>query len=476
MSHDVVALLAQTPARRSLIDALAEAGPGLRVRSVAEGAVIELRDDSGRLVAAMQAAQRLALSAEAERLLGEGLGDDLPAQPYWVEARGAELTDTDTAAVVRRFARHLVDRHGGALWEPEPRLPRDDDRLTGATDHPAVSALTEKAFVVVQDRPLVPLSGWLVDAMAAYGRDGRPMQLVTPSASRLTHALRSLLGKPGARWVVRGGDGGHYDGFSGVPLVWDPEAAFTVDRDASAGDGPHADFRWSGADGEPGTQLLVDLQVVHPASRGLLLGGAAELLAEHLAGGAPALWGTAEPLTHAWDRGRMTELCRRRAPGATWLAFTGQPEGVREDGVPAFAGTQRVSTVPDGVREGVTFAVGRPHGEEADLSALTGLVRALTANEGLRGMTVRRLLGRADLTYAPQWSGVPTPVGLAVGVEGVSSMGRDRALSAPVRGVPIGPPMTPAFWYPIGDGTEPDGWDRFHDLMAHLRPGDASAT
>ncbi|OOC56333.1 MULTISPECIES: DUF6177 family protein [Nocardiopsis] len=472
MSHDVVALLAEAPARRSLIDALVEAGPDLRVRSVSEGAVIELRDGSGRLVAAMQAAQKLALSAEADRLLTEGVGDDLPAQPYWVEARGAELADADTAAMVHRFARNLVDRHGGAVWVPESRMARDDGHLTGATDHPAVTTLTEKAFVVVQDRPLVPLSGWLVDATAAYGRGGRHLQLVTPSTSRITHALRSLLARPAARWVVRDGDGGYYDGFSGVPLVWDPESAFTVDPDASAAEGPHPDFRWSEADGAPGTQLLVDLQVLHPADRGLLLGGAAEILAEYLAGSTPALWGTSEPLAHAWNRGRMTGLCRRRAPGSTWIALTGRPEGVRERGARPIAGTQRVSTVPDGVRESITLAVGHPPGEEPDLSGLADLAGELTANELLRGMTVQRLLGRPDLTYAPRWSGPPVPVGLAVGVEGVSEMGTDHALSAPVRGVPIGPPLTPAVWYRVGDGTEPGSWDRFRDLMSHLRPAD----
>lgn len=476
MSHDVVALLAEAPARRSLIDALVAAGPDLRVRSVSDGAVIELRDDSGRLVAAMQAAQRLALSAEADRLLAGGISDELPAQPYWVEARGAELADVDTAALVRRFAEHLVERHGGAVWAPRPRPAGRDDDLLGATDHPAVTALTEKAFVVVQDRPLVPLSGWLVDATARHGREGRHLQIVTPADNRITHSLRSLLTSPTARWVVRNPDGGHRDGFSGVPLVWDPVSGFAVEGAAAPDAEPHPDFRWSEADGAPGSQLLIDLQLVHPATVSLRLGGAAELIAGHLAGSSPALWGTSEPLAHPWDRGRLTDLCRRRAPGATWLTFTGPPESVREPGSLPFSGTQRVSTVPDGVRENITCAVGLAPGDEPDFSALNAMVKELSANEALRSMTVQRLLGRADLSYAPRWSGLPVPVGLAVGVDGVSSMGTDRALSAPVRGVPFGPPMTPAVWYRIGDGTEPDSWDRFRALMDHLRPAEAASS
>ncbi|MCY9786885.1 DUF6177 family protein [Nocardiopsis sp. EMB25] len=468
MSHDVVALLSSSPGRDSLIKALVQAGPRLRVRLVADGAVVELRDDSGRLVAAAQAAQRLALSAEADRLLTDGISDDLPAQPYWVEARGTDLAGTDTAAIARRFARSLAARHGGTVWEPEARLDRDGGPLSGTTDHPAVAASTRTSFVVVQDRPLVPMSPWLVDAVATHGREGRRLQLVTPSTSRVTHALRSMLATPTARWVVRAPDGAHYDGFHGVPLVWDPESGFVVDSTARVEDGPHEAFRGSGRD--LAAQLLIDLHVEHPAEDGLVLGAATELLAEALGGAPPSLWGTSEPLPRAWDRAELTATCRRRAPGQTWTVFAGPPEAVRDEGVRPFCGTQRVSRTAHGVRESVTFAVGHAPGEEPDLESLAPLVGELTSRGVLQTMVVRRLAGRADLTYAPRWSGVPVPVGMAIGPDAVSDIGRDRALSAPVDGVPFGPPLTPSVWFRVGDGVEPDGWDRFRALMAHLRP------
>ncbi|APC37996.1 hypothetical protein A9R04_26455 [Nocardiopsis dassonvillei] len=476
MSHDAVALLASPPDRRALTKALVAAGPDLRVRFAADGAVVELLDAGGRLVAAVQAAQRLALSAEAERLLSDGMVDDLPAQPYWVEARGAELADTDTAGAVGRFVRDLADRLGGVVWEPEPRLSRGDAFLDGSTDHPAVTARTDRAVVVVQDRPLVPMSPWLVDTVAAHGREGLRLQVVTPSTSRLTHALHSVLADPTARWVVQAPDGAYYDGFSGVPLVWDEREAFVLDRSARAEDGPHEAFRARAEDVEgTGSHLLVELKAEHPADNGLVLGEAAELLAERLGGRAPALWGTSEPLPQEWNRAALTRLCRERAPGQTWFVFTGPPEGVREEGVLPFCGTQRVMRTAHGVRESVSFAVARPAGEEHDLDALSSVVRTLTERDVLRTMTVRRAAGRPDLTHEPRWCGLPLPVGLAVGVEGVSSIGTDRALSAPVRGVPFGPPLTPSVWYRVGDGTEPDGWQRFRELMDHLHPDGARA-
>ena len=452
MSRDVIALLAKSPHRRSLLDALAEAGPKLRVRLVAEGTVIQLRDGSDRLVLAVQAAQRLAVSSEADRLLADGVSDDLPAQPLWVEARGAELDDTDTADMARRFARHLVERHSGTVWEPESRLPRDDEHLLGVTDHPAVSAVTGKNAVVVQDRPVVSLSSWLVDALAVHGRDGLGLQVVTPSTSVLTHALRSFLGKRAATWVVRAPDGRYYDGFNGLPLVWDDGTGFVTDPALDPEEGPNEAFRASPGD-EPTALLHVDLQVDHPVRGDLQLGGVVEDLAERVAGAAPSVWGTSEPLTRPWDRAGITETARRRAPGATWLAFSGQPGGGPDEDALPFAGTLRVSRTPAGVREHVLLTVAQRPGGEPDLEALTPLLRDLAGQGGLRTMTVHRALGRADLTTPPRWAGVPVPVGLAVGPEGVLERGRDQALKAPVEGVAFGPRMTPVVWYRVGDGT-----------------------
>jgi len=109
-------------------------------------------------------------------------------------------------------------------------------------------------------------------------------------------------------------------------------------------------------------------------------------------------------------------------------------------------------------------------GEEPDLSVLSALVEEFTSQGVLRTISVHRRGGRPDLTSDARWSGPSLPVGLGVGVEGVSSIGSDRALSAPVRAIPFGPPLTHAVWYRIGDGTEADSQERLSALTAHLRP------
>jgi hypothetical protein len=439
------------------------------MRSIADGAIIQLRDETGRMVAAVQAAQKLATSAEADRLLTDGIGDDLPAQPFWVEARGTETGPggADTAAMVRRFAAALVTEFGGLVWEPESSLVRNDPLLTGTTDHPAITLDTGRVAVAVQDRPVVSLSNWLVDAIATHGHAGRGFQLVTPAATRLTHAMRSALENPMARWVVKAAEGQYFDGFSGLPLSWHEEAGFVRDPSADASRIHHSSFR--GTDEAWGSQLLVDVKVLHPAEDDLRLGGTAELVSEVLGGDVPALWGTSEPAPLAWDTADLTALARTRAPGSSWFVFTGPPEGLPTGGTRPFSGTLLVSRVPEGVLESLTLAVGYPPGTDADLSVLPELVGELAARGVLQMITVHRRTGREDLTYEPRRAAPALPVGLGIGAEGIASIGTDRALSAPVPGIPFGPPLTPAVWYQVGEGTELDDRTRLGSLMGHLR-------
>lgn len=492
MTHDVVALLDRRPTMRGLTRALVEARRGLRVRTVAEGAVVELRDGAGFLVAAAQAAQRVATSHEVERLLGHGVGERLPAQPWWVEARGAETGPggTDTAGVVRRFADSLAAEFGGCVWQPGPRLDRSDPLLAGATDHPAVTRTTAHVAIAVQDRPLVPLSPWLADAVATHGRAGRGFQLVTPAETRLTHGLAALLDNPAARWVVRTSAGEYYDGRVGVPLTWHDEAGFVGPsaRGPSAAEStepvrwpspaepaepvPHPHFHRPTGDG--GAQdlvdhLLVDLSVLHDPDDDLRLGAEPELLTRTFAGTAPALWGAAEPVAMVWNRDDITALARRRAPNDSRFLFIGPPGAEH-----TFSGTLSVSRVEEGVKESVTLAVAYPPGDAPELRAVTGLFGKLAARD-VKTVSVQRRRGLGDLTRAPHATGPVIPVGIGMGAEAVRTVGLAHAESAPVEPVRFGPRFAPSLWYPIGDGTVRADRERLHALVRHLRPVEAAA-
>ncbi|WP_157036150.1 DUF6177 family protein [Streptomonospora alba] len=331
-------------------------------------------------------------------------------------------------------------------------------------DHPAVDTATPQAAVVVQDRAVVPLSSWLTDVLAQCGRSDRSLQVLSSPAARITLPLRTVLQNPKARWVIEEPDGsGHFDGFSGVPLRWDRRAGFVVDKSAGADTQPAPAFLPTGE--ETGSQLWIDLRLRHKAREGLVLGRAVERLADLFGGADPAGWGTSEPALSQWDTARLTALCRRRAPGATWTVFAGP--GFAEH---PFIGMHRAAAVAEGVKETVTFAAGYPPGVEPPVERLREVVREFAEQRVLTTMTAQRLPGRADLTYAPVWSGAPAPVGVAIGAEAVSEIGTAHAEDAPAPGERVGPSRAPAMWYPLGAGTDPETWREFRALMDHLQP------
>ncbi|MFI0481576.1 DUF6177 family protein [Actinomadura sp. 9N215] len=83
-------------------------------------------------------------------------------------------------------------------------------------------------------------------------------------------------------------------------------------------------------------------------------------------------------------------------------------------------------------------------------------------------MTAYQGIGRPDLTYAPVWTGAPSPIGLAVGPSGVAEMGLTHALAAPVPGRVIGASGAPALWYRLAGEPGVPIWPRFTKLMRHL--------
>ncbi|QBI52224.1 hypothetical protein EKD16_02040 [Streptomonospora litoralis] len=336
-------------------------------------------------------------------------------------------------------------------------------------EHPAVDTATEQAAVVVQNRPVVPLSSWLADALSACGADGRSLHLLTSADSRITLPLRTVLQNPEARWAVEEPDGsGHFDGLSGIPLDWDRRAGFVPVKGPRARKGPSRTFlRQAEA---MGSQLWIDLRLRHAASEELVLGTAVEVLASVFGDAEPSGWGTGEPALSAWDPAALTALCRRRAPGSTWTVFTGPARAARR-----FMGTHRAARVVEGVKETVTFAVGYPEGVEPDLERLREAVREFTERGVLTTMTAQRLAGHPDLTSSPVWAGVPVPVGVALGAEAVAEIGTARADEAPSPGERVGPARAPAMWYPLGSGTDPETWNEFRTLMAHLQPAAGGA-
>lgn len=478
MTTDVIALTERMPDPWSLVAGLMAGGPQTLLSvDRAEGALLQLCDEQGRPLVSVEAPLLVRLPGEVARLLGPEAAVGGPV--WWTEVRAA--TGVERAPeLAGTVAARLAGRLGGAVWPPDA-VPADGGEapVTGvvgaaapAAAQPAVDVLTDRAAVVIQDRPLVAMTAWLADALRAAQAGGRAFQIVTPPGVRLSLPTRAVLAGLPNRWVVQDGAGGYYDGLSGSVLRWQ-------DGQFAATGTPAPGF----LDGVPRAavseehQLLLTFTTRRPADRELLLGGGLAAVWRRLTGTEPAGWGTCEPAALPWSRRELTERVRARAPRSTWLVVVGHPEGP-----PAIA-TLRVRITTGGVEEEVTFALGQRDGatgnradgpdgpDPADGTAeLPGLAGELAARYGLVSLLAQRRRARADLTVPAQLEPGPAPLAFALGAEDVHRIGLPHALRPPLPTTPrrLGPAGRPGLYYPLPDG----GWPAYQHLMAHLHGAD----
>jgi hypothetical protein len=326
--------------------------------------------------------------------------------------------------------------------------------------HPAVDVVTERVAVVLQDRPVVPFTAWLADAVRVCADADRGLQVVTPTHTRLTTPLRLALDGPDTRWVVRDRTGATcYDGLSGRLLHWDG-SAFAPTARAGKGAAPALAAEFLQPDTPTDRQLVLDVRVRHAATATATLGGTVAEMCSALTGQPPRGWGAAEPATQPWEPEELTALARRRAPRPTWLVVVGGGDR------PA-VGTLQVARAASGVDEALKLVVGCAG--EVPLPALAGAAEAVAARHALVSMLAQVRPGRADTTWEPRLSGPPVPVAMAVGHEGIRRRGLEHALAAPVpQARRIGEQNRPGVWFGLGDGGSGSGWEHLAEVLRHL--------
>ncbi|MGK5556780.1 DUF6177 family protein [Actinomadura kijaniata] len=313
-----------------------------------------------------------------------------------------------------------------------------------------VDVLTDQSMVVLQDRSVVPLSGWMVRALHDCADSGRALQLVTPLESRLTLALRSLAaadGAGGVQWVVRHGDG-YYEGLSGRPLMW-AGSAFAPVPDAR----DYAPGFTTRPSAPIGSQLTLTYRVRHTADG--YLHGPLERLMQLLTGKYPVGWGPAEPMEHPWQPDRFTEYVRGRERARLMIGGDGPR--------PAQAVAEFATVQGCAVAENTTVSLGYGPDDPPPLQHLPQLVGGLAADQPVVSLFVQLTPGRADLTTEPRWSGAAAPVAMAVA----------GTVTGPptVPGRQVGPANAPMTLFPLGDGRSPEGWQRHRALVHHLQGG-----
>ncbi|MEW2580392.1 DUF6177 family protein [Streptomyces syringium] len=470
MTKDVIALTERMPDALSVLAGLLAGGPDLLVGTTGEGAVVQLCDAEGRPLVSIEAPLMLQVPGEAARLLGPGAEPSGDGPAWWIEAR-ATTGVPQAEQLAGAFAARLTMLLGGRVWPPDApgtvgaARPVDVSGITAvpvpAAAQPAVDMLTDEAAVVLQDRPVVPMTSWLSEALRATVESDRSLQIVTPPHCRLSLPTRMLVQSTPSRWVVQDERCGYYDGLTGAVLRWQ-DGAFSPDRDES-GESPVADaFTEVQPTGE--RQLIVSFRTLHQPEADLVLGGALEAAWQALTGGPPAGWGTSEPAGLIWSRRQLTELAYGRAPQPTWTVVVGTPDR------PAVA-TLRVIRTSEGVEEDVTLTLGYGPDEQPPLEALPELAGELVTRHGLKTMMCQLREARRDLSAPPRFERPPLPYALVLGPAEVREAGRDTASRTPLKDRPVqlGPSARPGYYYPLGDGESAESWTALEQLVRHLR-------
>jgi len=297
----------------------------------------------------------------------------------------------------------------------------------------AADAMTNRAIVVTQDRPVVPYGNGLLTAVQAAGESRRELQLVTSTASRLTMPLRLMLGAAHARWVVRGN--GYYDGLTGAPLRWDGGAFVVVpgatDYAPDFLDRPLAPL---------GNRLTLTFRVRYSDSQ--QAGGAVDRLCSMLAGTPIASWGPMEPAGNPWPReGDVPPRMVVSAP-------------------PRVLGVIGYERDPSGWVESSTLVVGYGPNAEPPVAGLADMVESVADEYALQFLSAQLSPGPVDLTTEPRWSGGPAPIGLAAAAE--VGGGTPVPPELPVRQI------GKVWWYELGDGRSAEGWQRYRLLNRYL--------
>ncbi|MGI5325940.1 DUF6177 family protein [Actinomadura nitritigenes] len=302
--------------------------------------------------------------------------------------------------------------------------------------------LTSQAMVVLNDRPVVPLSPAISQALTECERTNRTLQLVTHATSRLTLPLRASK----AQWLVH--DDGYYEGLTGRPMHWNGTAFVPLPdaRDyAPTYTTPPAD--------PIGSQLVLTFQARHASEA--VLGAHTEKLMRLITGVPPKGWGTTEPLQHPWNPEDLTaHITSATTARVIAIGASSRPTMATSDFSPLISPAS-------GMAEMTTLTIGYTDDEDPPITQLPSFIDLLSADHPLTALLAQLIPGRPDLTTEPRWTGSSAPIGLASAGAYTGPPGFSRKR--------LGPPDAPITWFHLGDGYSPEYWQRHQDLLTHLR-------
>lgn len=272
---------------------------------------------------------------------------------------------------------------------------------------------TARTAVVLEDAALIHHTTWLARALSLSARAGLQLALVTPSSSKLTLGLATVLSQAGAVWVVAEPPAPQYDGLTGRTLTWDGEAYVPT------GEPSELYLRQSA---EPIGGVVVEAESLRPARRSTKVGQLTEAISGSLCGRSPHGWGVVEPVSEPWDLSALSKRYikdsspRNLLHAVTHSALAGN-----------LVSTVRIERPRNGLVERVTSGVATP--EPLDEQARRRWAEAM-GTAGVRWAYLSHVLGFDPSVRAARYVGANVPSTAVFGAEALAAVGETAALEA----------------------------------------------
>lgn len=306
--------------------------------------------------------------------------------------------------------------------------------------------VTDSTGVMLDQSAVVAHSQWIARALEGCLATDRHFTLLTPTTSRITLGLSTIMAETGSRWVVSDDGQQHHDGVSGDRLVWDgQDFEFTMEL----GDA----FLRFDQPTQGGTFLYGE--AIHPPRALGSLGSLTAGLCRFTTGEDPVGWGVLEPASEPWDASEFSAHALAGLPRRSVLHVVG-----RDQSVP-FTAAVTIDATPDGIRERVqaTWPEDDVWGEVQRREFQDRML-----GEGANFAVAYRIERGSGLFRAPRVQGITTPMSAFIGPRLLTARGADAVQA---RMGDLARPLRRGPWQSVGVTYRDDAGERPHPVQDH---------
>ncbi|MET1004735.1 MAG: DUF6177 family protein [Propionibacteriaceae bacterium] len=228
-----------------------------------------------------------------------------------VQAMARALATTTDGTAVRLSAASVPEAHAGSATTTSGGSTGRQPSASALPDPPG-DMVNQALAVLVQSRPVVALTPWLVNNHVWASTHQRQFVLLTPAATELTLAAWSYLQNTDAAWVVDTGDS-MFHGLIGLQVSW-TGAGFELTDQVDVAFTPVVEDQW---------RVLVEAETTHSYEESATIGTFSRDLLASIDLAAPVRQGLMEPPESSFDVGELTTYARTLSPNPSRFVLQG---------------------------------------------------------------------------------------------------------------------------------------------------------